>query len=307
MAFATLSDFNGEIDVTFFSRVWDRCKTHIEADKVVILRGKIEYQKKKELRCFIAEDVVNQREVEKAREEQDVKERKWEKFRSAWTYMADLKSGNIASLEKGRYTALGFLKSLRELNDKNGKQMAFGTLQDYEGEIDLVFFSRDWEQCRDFLTLDEFVALRGTTDPENDRNRQKPSFRVTGVADLASLSRSAARKAAAGEAPPQTQSAATPQPAANAANGTGRENKTFNSAAGAIHIKLRDGAENSEEELRILRNSMAHNTGGSPVFIHVQAGPDEKLIRASQGINAANDTVLEILNNCAAVARAWRE
>ena len=313
MAFATLADFNGEIEVTFFPRVWEQCRTHVEADKVVILRGKIEYQKKRGLRGFIVDDWVSPQELDKACAEQETQERKWEKFRTAWTYMADLKSGNIANTEKGRYTILGFLKNLREFKDKNGNEMAFGTLQDFEGEIDLVFFSKDWSQCRDFLNLDEFVALRGTIDPENDRNRQKPGFRVTGIADLASLTRSAERKAAAGEKPPQAQNAAAPQPAANPAYDASRENRAFNSTTGnsggaaAVHIRLRDGAENSDEELRVLRNCLAHNSGGSPVFIHLRAGPDEKLIRAAAGINAMQDSVLEILNNCGAVAQAWRE
>ena len=334
MAFSTLADYNGEIEITFFPKIWEKCQNYIEVDKVAILRGKIEYQKDKARRGFIVDDWVSRHEIDQTLAELETQERRWEKFRSAWDYMADLKSGNIANTEKGKYTALGFLKSLREFKDKNGNEMAFGTLQDFEGEIDLVFFSKDWGQCRDFLKLDEFVALRGSIDPENERNPQKPSFRVSGIADLALLTRTAARKAAAGEAPPQAKNAApqAPQSAANPAYGAVREKQAHNADAPhtaphtaqsaaqaaanpahdaarekAVHIRLRDGAENSGEDMRVLRDCLTINSGSSPVFIHVRAGSGEKLIRASAGINAREDNVLEVLNDCGAVEQAWRE
>jgi DNA polymerase-3 subunit alpha len=111
--------------------------------------------------------------------------------------MADLKSSGLSAVEKGSYTVIGILKNIRESKDRNGSDMAFGTLQDYEGDIDLVFFSRVWGECRDLLKLGEFTALRGSVDPESDRGRGKINLKVSSIADLPMLSRSAARKAAA--------------------------------------------------------------------------------------------------------------
>ncbi|MDR1637171.1 MAG: DNA polymerase III subunit alpha, partial [Treponema sp.] len=162
MAFATLADYNGEIEVTFFSRAWEKCGDQVEVDKVAILRGKIEYQKDKDHYSFVAEDGINAGEADAAAREEEARERKWDKFRNIWKYTADLKSGGLGKAAKGNYTVVGLLKSLREFKDKKGSDMAFGTLEDYEGEIPLVFFARVWAECRDLLNLDEIVALKGS-------------------------------------------------------------------------------------------------------------------------------------------------
>ena len=196
MAYITIADYNGEIDMIFFSRVWEICQDKLQEDQVAIVRGKIDYQKDKDKYSFIAEAVIDSREIEATMAEDETLRRKREKFRNTWLYMADLKSGGLAQTEKGSYTVIGQLTALREMKDKNDNDMAFGTLRDFEGDIDLVFFSKVWSECRDIISRDEFIALKGSVDPAHDRNPQKPSLKVTGIADIAALSRSAARKAA---------------------------------------------------------------------------------------------------------------
>ena len=310
MAFATLADYNGEIDVTFFARAWEKCHDHVVADKVAILRGKIDYQRDRDKFSFLADDWVSRQEVDAAIKEEEANERRWETFRNAWTYAADLKSGSIASAGKGSYTILGFLKSLREFKDKNGNEMAFGTLQDYEGDIDLVFFSRIWAECRDLLKLNEFAALKGSIDPEGDRKPEKPSFKVSSIADIAMLSRSASRKAAAGEPPPAPKNAAAEktQPAADPVPPKNAESVESGGASSReIHIKLKPDAADNDGELLLLRDFLVENAGYCPVFIHVAVPPGEKIIRAFSGLASAEDGVLSTLNSLAAVAQAWRE
>jgi DNA polymerase-3 subunit alpha len=197
MAFATLEDYNGEIEVTFFSGAWEKCAGKIEADKVAVLKGKIEYQKDKDRTSFLADEYLEPEAAETAAREEEAKARKWEKYRNAWKYMADLKLDKAAKAEKGNYTIMGILKSLREFTDKKGNEMAFGSLRDYSGEIDLVFFSSVWKECKDFLVVDEMTALKGNIDPAGDKNPAKPSFKVSSVPDLGRLVRAAAKKAAA--------------------------------------------------------------------------------------------------------------
>jgi DNA polymerase-3 subunit alpha len=197
MAFATLEDYNGEIEVTFFSGAWEKCAGKIEADTVAVLKGKIEYQKDKDRTSFLADEYLEPEAAETAAREEEAKARKWEKYRNAWKYMADLKLDKAVKAEKGNYTVIGILKSLREFTDKKGNEMAFGSLRDYSGEIDLVFFSSVWKECKDFLVVDEMTALKGNIDPAGDKNPAKPGFKVSSVPDLGRLVRSAARKAAA--------------------------------------------------------------------------------------------------------------
>ena len=314
MAFASLGDYNGEIDVVFFPKVWEKYQNYIEVDKVVILRGKIEYQKNKMVHNFIVDEWISGNEIDGALTEQETQERREQKYRTVWTYMAELKGGDLAGTEKGNYTILGFLKSLHEFKDRNNNDMARGVLRDFEGEIDLLFFSKTWKECRDLLKIDEFTAFKGNIDPENDLNPKKPAFKVSSIADLASLSRIAARKAEAGEKPPQAKNAAAlPQSAAGPEYVENPKKQAVDSeygaggGAGAVHIRLHERASARENELYELRDYLAKNSGVCPVYIHVIAPSGEKIIRASVGINLAGNMSLEILNNCRAVAQAWEE
>jgi DNA polymerase-3 subunit alpha len=283
--------------------------SRIEVDKVVTLRGKLDYQKDKDKHGFVAEDLLDLSEVDAAVSEEEEQERNNSVFRNTWEYMADLKSDSIASAEKGSYTVMGFLKTLKEHRDAKGNDMAFGTLQDFEGEIELIFFSKVWDECRALLKPDEFVALKGSIDPERDKDRKKIGFKVSSIADLAMYTRNAARKAAAGEAPPTSkasvaQKQASAQPEATAL----RENKETNAASPqAIHIRLKQDATGRDEMLYPLRDYLAQNPGSCPVFIHIPVSGAEKIVRAATGIGALEGEALVMLNSCAGVSQAWKE
>jgi DNA polymerase-3 subunit alpha len=290
MAYITIGDYNGEIDMIFFSRIWEICQGRIQEDQIAIVKGRIDYQKDRDKYSFIAESLIDLQSAEAAMEEEEASRRKRDKFRNAWLYMADLKSGGLALTERGSYTILGQLTALRETKDKNGNDMAFGTLRDFEGDIDLVFFSKIWNECRDLLTLDEFVALKGSIDPANDRNPQKPGFKVSSIADIAALSRSAARKAAAGDKPevtatPATSSSTVPQ-----------------AALPTVHVRLNAEAASRDEGIYPLQNYLMGNPGPCKVFIHIPTGNGEKIIRLNDGISL--ETKLE---NCTGVVKTWKE
>jgi DNA polymerase-3 subunit alpha len=284
MAYAAIADYNGEIEMVFFPKVWVICQDKIKEDELVIVKGRIDFQKDKDRYSFIVEGLVDSRNVDALAAEDEALQRKREKFRNAWVYMADLKSGSLIHAEKGSYTVIGQLTALRETQDRNGKKMAFGTLRDFEGDIDLLFFSKIWDECRDIISLDEFIALKGNLDPANDRNPQKPSFKVSSIADIAMLSRSAARKATAGEepkvlSPPAVKSSPPP----------------------AIHVRLDAESANRDEGIYPLRNYITANPGPCPVFIHISAD-SEKIIRTTSGISLEAEP-----KNCAGVVETWRE
>jgi DNA polymerase-3 subunit alpha len=298
MAYAALEDYNGEIEVTFFSRTWEACEDKVQDDKVAILKGKIEYQRNKDKYGFIVDSYLDVREVETAVEEEEALQRKREKFRSTWLYMADLKSAGLAKAVKGSYTVIGQLNSLRETKDKNGNDMAFGTLQDFEGDIDLVFWAKTWKENRELLNLGEFVALKGSLDPQRDRDPEKPSLKVSFVDDLAALSRSAARKAEAGEQPKFPPVKMT-EKKENSPD-TERPAQPLNE----IHILLEDEAAGSDEKLQPLRNYLTGNQGPCPVYIHI----GKNIIKANKGLSLeAEKDALGVLEGCIGVARSWKE
>ena len=81
------------------------------------------------------------------------------------------------------YTVLGFLQNLRQIHTKTGKDMAFAKLQDYDGEIDLTFFSKTWESLSSKLQSGNVYAFKGRVDG----TREQPSFIVDSLEDVASL------------------------------------------------------------------------------------------------------------------------
>ena len=290
MAFALLSDYNGEIEVTFLSGAWERCMHKIEEDKVAILKGKIDYQKDRDKYSFLAENTVSLNEVDAVIKEIKDIEEKMRIHRIAWVYMADLKSSFLADAKKGNYTVIGYLKSLREFRDRNDNDMAFGTLQDFEGEIDLVFFSKVYEECRHLLKIDEIIALKGSVDPETERNPEKISLKVTSIADFAQLSRSAVRKEAAGEEPPHPPKKHPQKPHYE------------------VHIRLKDDTVNNDDDLFQLRDYLADNSGSCVMYIHIPVTGGEKTVRALTGIEVtANEVIIDGLKKCRCVDEVWRK
>ena len=287
MAFASIADFNGEIEITFFSGVWERVMGRIENDKVSILKGKIDYQKDKDKYSFIVDDVVSRYDVDRVIKEVKEQEEKNKIHKNTWKYMADLKSSFISKAKKGNYTVIGFLKDFREITDRNNNIMAFGTLQDFEGEIDLVFFSKVYSECKHLLKLDEIIALRGSIDPENERNPEKISLKVTSIADFAQLSRSAVRKEEAKEHPEEL-------------------NKSTEQKPLEVHIRLKEGAADNYENLNELRDYLAENAGSCTTFIHIPVSEGEKTIRTSTGLDiAANGELIFGIKNCKCVSEIW--
>jgi DNA polymerase-3 subunit alpha len=305
MAFASLEDYNGEIELTFFARAWEKCHDRIEADKAAILRGKIEYQQSKDRHSFLVDDCISPQEAEAEAGQQEIRERKWDKYRNIPKYAKELELNildlsAVSKAKAGTYTALGILKSLRGHNDRNGNEMAFGALQDKSGEVDLVFFSKVWKNCKAVAAEDEIVALLGSIDPANEKNPEKPSFKVSGMQDINKLVRAAAR-AAARKAAEEEGADSVSAPAGDGADPPAQR-------AEAVHIRLLREALDRDEGLYPLRDYLAGSPGACTVFIHVPVSGGERVIRTTSGLGAVSETAVpDALVRCAGVAEAWRE
>jgi DNA polymerase III alpha subunit len=176
--------------------------------------------------------------------------------------------------------------------------MAFGTLQDQNGEIDLLFFDRAWESCKVVITVDEMLALKGSIKAPRDGRQEKPSFVVTSIQDLNRLVRMAAKKAA--EAPVKNTGENN--------DGAGEEKKpSIEEVRREIHIRLAAAAAQSEAVLFSLRDLLAKNPGTNPVYIHVPAesNPEETVIRVSEFFNAGVPEPGNVFESCTAVAEVW--
>lgn len=150
----------------------------------------------KEYPDFAFEELPDQDQAEKLRIEKELigfffSGHPMDKYKLAWerSVTLDLAHPDRATADK-EYVLVGIVKSLRPYVTKAGKQMGFGSLGDYNGDIDLVFFPETWERCRDRLKVDDIVAVKGKVDS----GREKPSFLVDGLLNPDDLAEKAYRE-----------------------------------------------------------------------------------------------------------------
>jgi DNA polymerase-3 subunit alpha len=240
-------------------------------------------------------------------------------FADAWEQFVKLDLSKPESAPEEEYTLIGILSSLRPITTKAGKDMAFGSLADYRGEIDLVFFPRAWTNSKEKLTENQCVALKGKLD----KSREKPSFQVSSVLETDKLRKKAAKNAVSAERPGEETGPDTETLAAQAYGSPDVARETSLQIPPApvwreLHIRLKDAACEREENLYSLRDYLYDNSGPCSVFIHVpeaaetatvdsgSAGTAETVIRAASGIGVTADApCIEALSLYAAVAEVW--
>jgi DNA polymerase-3 subunit alpha len=91
-------------------------------------------------------------------------------------YETDLMEMGIRSIKEleglpdgGEVQVGGIILEVKPHIDKNGRPMAFGSLEDMQGSIDLVVFPDAFEKIRDRFVVDEMVVLQGRFSGRNGR------------------------------------------------------------------------------------------------------------------------------------------
>ena len=88
------------------------------------------------------------------------------------------------------YTVIGLLKEIKEINTRTGKRMAFGQLEDFRGTVELVIFSKTYEECRELLTKDRVLAVNGKID----RSRGEAKLKVEKIQEPGHLKKQEPRE-----------------------------------------------------------------------------------------------------------------
>lgn len=112
------------------------------------------------------------------------------------TLLSSRTSGTIQEIDanwNGKPVRLaGMLSQLRTLTTRKGDPMAFGTLEDLEAKIDLVFFPRTWKQVRDDTQEDQVMLVTGKVqiksegdDPNIIVDRVETNLEIAQDADAA--------------------------------------------------------------------------------------------------------------------------
>lgn len=66
-----------------------------------------------------------------------------------------------------RVCVAGIVTKIRHYQTKNGKTMAFASIEDMQGAIELVIFPDSWERYSDLVRFDEIILVRGKVDMDS--------------------------------------------------------------------------------------------------------------------------------------------
>jgi hypothetical protein len=78
-------------------------------------------------------------------------------------------------------TVVGLVTSMRTLTTKKGEPMAFGNLEDLQGNVELVFFPRTWAGCRGEVTVDQVLLVRGKLQIADHGSEVQAKILVDGI------------------------------------------------------------------------------------------------------------------------------
>ena len=99
-------------------------------------------------------------------------EEKWRKNISAVTtdFLIEEESGEVKVKDNQLATIGGMITERTIKYTKNNKTMAFLTVEDLFGTVEVIVFPRDYEKYHHLLNEDEKVFIRGRANVEEDKN-----------------------------------------------------------------------------------------------------------------------------------------
>ncbi len=129
--------------------------------------------------------------------------------------LASATTADLAEMANNRgVSVLGLLTYLRTHVTKKGDSMAFGSLEDLQGTVELIFFPRTWKQVRSLVELDRVYLVMGKVRTENG---DRPQIIVERIQNDLTVARPAdVDERPAAPPPPDRARPAVPPPAASA-------------------------------------------------------------------------------------------
>jgi len=99
-------------------------------------------------------------------------EEKWRKSISATTndFVLDEETGKVKVKDNENVIVGGMITDKTIKYTKNNKTMAFVTLEDLLGTVEVIIFPRDYEKYQIHLNIDEKIFIRGHASVEEDKN-----------------------------------------------------------------------------------------------------------------------------------------
>jgi DNA polymerase-3 subunit alpha len=304
MAFGTLEDYRGEIDLAFFGETWESCREKLQLNDIIAVKGRAADRRGRMSLQVTA--VLNSAELKEGKIAtlpasghagfQPKNREVLDKYREVWKQNMTL---DLSAPAGEHHVLVGILSGIKTyISQKNQKEMAFGLLEDYRGQIDLVFFDQCWEQNKDKLIENSCIALKGKLGTFNSR----PRFQVSSLLDLGRMRRSI-EKANNTSKPEDVIAEETPDIIQENSEGNPiqpLQGAQIRRSVPELHIRLHTSAAKNEKNLYPLRDYLIDNPGTALVFIHV----GEKIIRTGVRITAGGEQIATLGNN-PIVAEVW--
>lgn len=80
--------------------------------------------------------------------------------------------GEIDSVAGGRMVSVGGrVASIKEIRTRAGEPMAFVTIEDFTGSIEIILFPRVFSQVRSTLSQDSVVVVKGRVQEQEETRR----------------------------------------------------------------------------------------------------------------------------------------
>ena len=112
-----------------------------------------------------------------------------DEYRKVIDNSATLDISHLArATSKKRYVLVGMLTGVRQHQTKKGAMMGFGTFEDLNGTLDLVFFPKTWEKHRAVLLPETVCGFAGSIDNSDGESH---SFLVDEVLEIDKLQQKA--------------------------------------------------------------------------------------------------------------------
>ena len=85
-----------------------------------------------------------------------------DKYRDDLVFFTTSGAAGLAGATDGReVTVGGIVSAVKTTVDKKGNQMAFVTIEDFTGSVELILFSDCYEKCREYVRVDQMVLVMG--------------------------------------------------------------------------------------------------------------------------------------------------
>ncbi|MDR0408875.1 MAG: DNA polymerase III subunit alpha [Spirochaetaceae bacterium] len=290
MGSGVLSDYNGDIEITFFADIWEKYRNTLAVNDIVVIKGK--FDRRNENPAVIVKEVFDINDVNLSAKSAESESAPSDFSSTAPAISQSPASYSVPSLslldpykdfwkravkinlanpdgtanEGEAFTLAGILTSLKPYQITKGKNkdrwMGFGSLSDYNGSIDITFFCDEWEKFSEKLAVDTVIAFKGTYNRRDD----KQGLIFKELLDISRADEMAWRE---------------------------------------LHIRLQKNTVKSVEDLYPVRDCIYEYSGPCSVYFHVPVENNEVRLR-SIALGAAPKTDhLNALKHCAVVADAW--